>query len=345
VNRRGRRNIRDAIERVGEGRFDGAKHEVVHELRVAEPNFQLRRMRVDVHAARIDGDVHDVRRLPRLEQHVSITEPRGMAQQLVADEPIVHERVLHVGLAAGERRRRQPPAQAQAFDRSLEMPCVLHELVAAHLRHAPLLALAPASGRQQEHGPAVTGQLELDVEASEREIAQHGVDVAELRFLRFLEFPPRRRVEKEIAHLDRRAGRTSSRLGLAELAAVARDLPRVLVDSPARREREPRNRTDAWQRLAAEPHGDERFEILERGDLAGGVPRQREGQLVARDARAVVGYANQHGTATFHVDGDGPRTCVERVLDELLDDGRRALDDLAGRDLVDELRREDSNRH
>ena len=39
------------------------------------------------------------------------------------------------------------------------------------------------------------------------------------------------------------------------------------------------------------------------------------------------------------------RAGVERVLDELLDDGRGPLDDLAGRDLVDELRRQDVDRH
>ena len=39
-------------------------------------------------------------------------------------------------------------------------------------------------------------------------------------------------------------------------------------------------------------------------------------------------------------DGDASRAGVERVLDELLDDRRRALDDLAGRDLVGELGRQ-----
>jgi hypothetical protein len=34
-----------------------------------------------------------------------------------------------------------------------------------------------------------------------------------------------------------------------------------------------------------------------------------------------------------------PRLGIERVLEQLLDDGPRPLDDLAGRDLVDEVLR------
>ena len=49
--------------------------------------------------------------------------------------------------------------------------------------------------------------------------------------------------------------------------------------------------------------------------------------------------------AVFDVDGDRARPRVERILDELFDDGRRPLHDLAGRDLIDELGRQDANRH
>ena len=69
------------------------------------------------------------------------------------------------------------------------------------------------------------------------------------------------------------------------------------------------------------------------------------GKLVARDAAAVVRDADQARAAAFDVDRDRARAGVERVLDELLDDGRRPLDDLAGRDLIDELGRQDANRH
>ena len=51
---------------------------------------------------------------------------------------------------------------------------------------------------------------------------------------------------------------------------------------------------------------------------------------------AVVGDRDPGGTALAHVDLDAPGFGVEGVLDQLLDDGGRPLDDLAGRDLVDQ---------
>jgi hypothetical protein len=52
---------------------------------------------------------------------------------------------------------------------------------------------------------------------------------------------------------------------------------------------------------------------------------------------AVVAHAYERRAAVLDLDVDAPRPGVERVLAELLDDGRRPLDDLPGRDLVDEV--------
>ncbi len=57
-------------------------------------------------------------------------------------------------------------------------------------------------------------------------------------------------------------------------------------------------------------------------------------QFVGRDADAVVAHAAQLGAAFFDLDLDRAGARVETVLDQFLDHGRRALDDLAGRDLV-----------
>ena len=63
-----------------------------------------------------------------------------------------------------------------------------------------------------------------------------------------------------------------------------------------------------------------------------------EGQprVLGRHARAVVRDLEPGDPAAFHVHRDAPGAGVERVLHELLDRGRRALDDLARGDLVDE---------
>ena len=68
-------------------------------------------------------------------------------------------------------------------------------------------------------------------------------------------------------------------------------------------------------------------------------------KLTGRDAVTVVANPDQADAAVLDVDGEAPRAGVEGVLDELLDYGCRALDDLARSDLVDERALEDPDGH
>ena len=62
----------------------------------------------------------------------------------------------------------------------------------------------------------------------------------------------------------------------------------------------------------------------------------RQRQLVARHAVAVVGRrGSRSAPPSLSVDLDAGGAGVERVLDQLLERGRRALDHLAGGDAVD----------
>ena len=56
------------------------------------------------------------------------------------------------------------------------------------------------------------------------------------------------------------------------------------------------------------------------------------------DAKAIVAHPYASDARLFHVDANGLRAGVQAVFQQLLDDGGRALDNLAGRDLIgDEL--------
>ena len=82
------------------------------------------------------------------------------------------------------------------------------------------------------------------------------------------------------------------------------------------------------------------FKIVKRGDLAGGVARQRKRQFFGGDANAVVSNPDQAHAAFFQLDLDARRAGIERVLQQFLHHGRRTLDDFAGCDLVDQGVRE-----
>ena len=107
---------------------------------------------------------------------------------------------------------------------------------------------------------------------------------------------------------------------------------------------EPRHRGDGRQGLATKS---------ERGDVEEIAVRQfgcrvaLDGQIevVGAHARAVVDDPDQPPSAAFQHDFDTGRTGIERVLDEFLHGGRRALDHLARSDAVHENRVEPANRH
>ena len=122
----------------------------------------------------------------------------------------------------------------------------------------------------------------------------------------------------------------------ADAAGSTRELSARTRGRRATGDAQPRHRTDRWQRLAAKSKRCNRLEILERGDLAGGVALHGERQLVGLDADAIVAHPHQAEAALLDVDLDAPRAGIERVLDQLLDDGGRPLDDLAGGDLIDQ---------
>ena len=73
--------------------------------------------------------------------------------------------------------------------------------------------------------------------------------------------------------------------------------------------------------------------------------RQRERQLGGGNSAAVVAHAREPHAARFDFHLDALRAGVEAVLHQLLDDGSRPLDDLAGGDLIDEVIVEDADRH
>jgi hypothetical protein len=67
------------------------------------------------------------------------------------------------------------------------------------------------------------------------------------------------------------------------------------------------------------------------------VPGHRQRQVLALDPGPVVGDGNSLDDADCELDVDLRRSGIERVLEQFLQRGGRAFDDLAGGDLVDQI--------
>ena len=283
--------------------------------------------------------------MPAAVAHVAVTEAHGTGEQPVAHHAAVHEQVLSVWLGARGRGQPDPALERKASLR------VCHEArgsdkVRAHQARDARLALTATGGDgQRELLAPVVGEAEGDVEARERKPRDGLLHMLELGRFRAQELAPRRNAMEEVPHLDRRALGMRSRLQVTRMAVDALDrcarrcAPRP-GDEPQRR-----HRCDGRQRLAAEAERCDPFEVLERGNLAGRMPCQGEREFLGGDAGAVVAHADQADAAVLDVDRHLARAGVERVLDQFLDDGRRALDDLARSDLVYERAFEDTDGH
>jgi hypothetical protein len=193
--------------------------------------------------------------------------------------------------------------------------------------------------------PLAAAQPDRHVEASERCTFDESLHLRELGPLCAQELAARGHVEKELADLDRRALRVWRGRGPRENAVRRRHGISGLRARRARDEADARHRGYRRQRFTAEPERAHRFEVLDAPDLAGRVVREREGELVARDAGAVVTHTAERDTAGLDIDLDATRAGIEAVLDQLFYDRRGTLYDLAGRDLVDQLFGQDPDGH
>ena len=314
-------------------------HELVDDARVAKTHLDLRRMDVHIHRPWIERQKQEISGLPLPMQQLGIGLPHGVRNHPVAHIAAVDEEVLAICARLRRLWRAGKAGERHAAGGSLHHHARFGELAAEHRRGAlcdRLAADVPA-------GAPVMPQRKADLRMREREAAEHLVAMAEFGLLALQEFAPRRRIEVEVLDRHRRAGGARSGLDFADIRAFGADHATVLRPFGAAADGEARHRGDRRERLAAKAHGGDALEIGEARDLARGVARERERQLVAPDAGAVVLDLDAPHAAFVERHRDRPRAGVERVLEQLLQHRSGPLDDFAGRDLAHQQIGKDAN--
>src|SRR5579885_3110562 len=207
----------------------------------------------------------------------------------------------------------------------------------------PLIVLARGGRWRIEQHACTAGQVERDVEPGKCQALHQSNDMPELGRLAAHEAPPCRYIEKKVTHFHRRALRVRDGPDLTDVAAIDAELVAMSLCACARRDPQSRHRADRGQRLAAETEGRDRLEVLQRSDLARGMSADGNRQLGTEQAAAVIADTDVTDAAAPDIDLDAARAGIQAILHQLLDDRSRTLDDLAGRDLVDQLIRKNAD--
>ena len=86
--------------------------------------------------------------------------------------------------------------------------------------------------------------------------------------------------------------------------------------------------------FAAKSQGIDVEEVFRVFDLGGGMPLEGQQGIVTHHAAAVIDHVDEFFAATFNLDLDAGGSGVQRVFQQLFQDGDRTLDHLACSDLI-----------
>ncbi len=308
---------------------------------VAKAHFLLGRMHVDVDQGRVDVDEEHRHRITPLHQQVAVALHDGVLYDAVADVAAVDEGIDVRGRRTGLGRLRNQTADTQVGAVVAVEGSHLPDQGAAENRRDT--CLEGFLGVRLEQCPVAVDEPEANVSAGQGLLGDHVGDMPHLGLLAAHEFSPRRRIEKEVTHLDRRSLRRSDLPGFFDATALGVYLPSGLRPGGACAQPQARDRGDRRQRLAAKTERRDGEEIILIAHLAGGMALEGEKGVVLVHAAAVVDNADQALAAAFDLDEDIGGAGIDGILHQFLHHRRRPFDHLAGGNLVAQILRENAN--
>ena len=356
----GREGLQKPGRRPSQGQLvaNGVAHKVVQPVGLAETDFRFRRVHVNVHLFRRHLDKQQHHGKGRGGEDIAIGLAHRMHEQAVAHQAAIDEAVdgvavelLELGLGgkAGDAQPsrcgrlvvlRPPPRRwfrqpgAGQLDFGCQREKLIQRVLAEDLKNT--LCRALDRGRHQQ-GVGGRVQLKMLVRMSQRVMRNQRGYMSQLGIFRLEEFSPRRGIEKQVTHGERGSHRRPGVLANEQLAAGNFDARSGAFLRRPGQQLHPGDGGDRGQRFSAEAQGGNREQVVRRTELGGGVPFKRQQRIVAHHAAAVIGNANELAAAALDRDHDPGRAGIERILQQLLDHRCRAVDDLAGGDLIGHL--------
>ena len=303
---------------------------------IAKAHFDLGGVHVDVHTRRVHLDIEGVDGLLVAMQHIFISGTGRVGQHLVAHKAAVDIAKLMVRARARSIGHTSAAGDMQGACPVIDGDGIFDEVIAQHIAQAAGdgFVWCAAGGAPLLDQLAFVPDGKAHIRARQR-MAAHGFNaVGQLGRIRLEEFAARRGGEEQFLDFYRRALIAGRR---AQLATAGIEQKGGLLPSRAREDGGLRHRGNSGQRFATETHGGHGFQVMQVGNLAGGVAAQGHGQLVTRYAAAIVFHRNQAHATGQQAHGDLAGAGVQRVVHQLAHGRGGAFHHLASGDLADQL--------
>ena len=209
-----------------------------------------------------------------------------------------------------------------------------NQLCLKSLAHQCRDALQEGARLQFVHQVPIVHQGELNVMVDHGELLKLPYDVVQFHLVAFEELASCRDVIEDV--LDHEVAAWRTHVGFLALAhrTVDDELSSQLCVVGACAQLHLRDGGNRGQRLAAEPHGGEREQVIGAANLGGAVPLEGQARVGVGHAHAIVNNLYQCPSGILEDNLDVVGTGINGVLHQLLDDRGRALDYLASSNLV-----------
>ncbi len=152
---------------------------IVYAAAIAKTYFVLGRVYVDIDNGRVQLQIQHKRRVAAVKQHIAIGLLDGVYHQSIADHAAVNEKMLHIGLTAGEGGQRHPAPKRQARGLRIYTQGIFQKGRAAYPAEAPLLFELIARRRQVVNDLVIVPQLKADIVATQGQPFDHFFKVIE----------------------------------------------------------------------------------------------------------------------------------------------------------------------
>ena len=177
----------------------------MHEAAVAKAHFVLGWMHIDIHRRRIEFEKQHIGGMAPVVEHVVVSLPDRVADDLVAHDAAVDVEILQIRLAAGEGRQADPSPQRQPGGALVDGNRIVEKGRAANEADpAPLFGF-PRRRAQIVNQALVVPQAEAHIEAAQGHPLEHFFEAGEFGSFGFEELLARRGVEEQVAHFHRGA--------------------------------------------------------------------------------------------------------------------------------------------